>query len=126
MSSAGRSEDSKEARFGHLLNPIRDLAQNWNIDVARDLEQYLEELEHIEVSFDGGLTSLNFAEAARLIQVRCCLAPLSRAGRCCGSSRVPIDNGLSAAETAPRIAHRMCRIGAVACCRAPRACTAAR
>jgi len=74
MSSAGRSEDSKEARFGHLLNPIRDLAQNWNIDVARDLEQYLEELEHIEVSFDGGITSLNFAEAARLIQVRC---PLS-------------------------------------------------
>ncbi len=62
--------DDKAARYGHLLNPIRDLAQNWNIDVARDLEDYLEELETIEISFDGGSTTLNFAEAARLIQVR--------------------------------------------------------
>lgn len=62
--------DDKAARYAHLLNPIRDLAQNWNIDVARDLEDYLEDLESIEISFDGGVTSLNFAEAARLIQVR--------------------------------------------------------
>lgn len=62
--------DDKAARYAHLLNPIRDLAQNWNIDVARDLEDYLEDLESIEISFDGGITSLNFAEAARLIQVR--------------------------------------------------------
>jgi condensin-2 complex subunit H2 len=46
------------------------LAQNWNIDVAKDLEDYLDELEHIQISFDGGKTSLNFAEAALLIQVR--------------------------------------------------------
>ena len=71
MASSRAGEDvDREARFEKLLNPIRDLAQNWNIDVARDLEEYLEELEHIEISFDGGLTSLNFAEAARLIQVR--------------------------------------------------------
>jgi hypothetical protein len=98
MSSAGRSDDSKEARFGHLLNPIRDLAQNWNIDVARDLEQYLEELEHIEVSFDGGITSLNFTEAARLIQVRRLFLPLLRASRSCGPCRAPTGNGLSAPE----------------------------
>jgi len=70
--AAGARED-KEARFLHLLNPIRDLAQNWNIDVAKDLEDYLDELEHIEISFDGGITSLNFAEAARLIQGSACV-----------------------------------------------------
>lgn len=48
----------------------RDLAQNWSIDVARDLEEYLDELESISISFDGGKTNLNFAEAALLIQVR--------------------------------------------------------
>lgn len=69
-SRAGGATDEREARFEKLLNPIRDLALNWNIDVAHDLEEYLEELEHIEISFDGGLTSLNFAEAARVIQVR--------------------------------------------------------
>jgi condensin-2 complex subunit H2 len=46
-----------------------DLAQNWNIDVARDLEEYLTELESISISFDGGKTNVNFAEAALLIQV---------------------------------------------------------
>ncbi len=46
-----------------------DLAQNWNIDVARDLEEYLSELESISISFDGGKTNVNFAEAALLIQV---------------------------------------------------------
>ncbi len=48
----------------------RDLAQNWNIDVAKDLVDYLDELETIEVSFDGGKSTMNFAEAALLIQVR--------------------------------------------------------
>jgi condensin-2 complex subunit H2 len=47
-----------------------DLAQNWAIDVAKDLEDYLEELESIKISFDGGKTSLNFAQAALVIQVR--------------------------------------------------------
>ena len=48
----------------------RDLASNWNIDLAQELEEYIEELEHVTVSFDGGQTSLNFAEAALVIQVR--------------------------------------------------------
>lgn len=50
-----------------------DLAQNWNIDVARDLEEYLDELEGVEISFDGGKTSLNFAQAALLIQGSACI-----------------------------------------------------
>jgi len=47
-----------------------DLASNWNIDLAQELEEYIDELEHVTVSFDGGKTSLNFAEAALVIQVR--------------------------------------------------------
>ena len=41
----GPAEGSqKEARFSHLLQPIRDLAENWNIDVASELEDYLNEV----------------------------------------------------------------------------------
>jgi hypothetical protein len=67
MSSSFGSTDRTE-RFSALLQPIRDLAQNWSIDVARDLEDYLEELESIQISLDGGRSTLNFAEAAMLIQ----------------------------------------------------------
>lgn len=39
-----------------------DLASNWHIDLASELEEYLQELEHIHISFDQGKTQLNFAE----------------------------------------------------------------
>eukprot|EP00887_Chlorella_sp_A99_P001915 scaffold18.g1915.t1 len=54
-------------RFAALLAPIRDLAATWNVDVAHELEEYLEELESITFQFEAGPT-LNFAEAALLIQ----------------------------------------------------------
>lgn len=63
------SEKVEEFRFKHLLEPIRDLTVNWNVDIARDLEGYLGELELLEISLDGGDNLLNFAEAALLIQV---------------------------------------------------------
>ena len=31
-------------RYAELLKPIRDLAENWNVDVARELERYLDEV----------------------------------------------------------------------------------
>lgn len=40
----------------------RDLAGNWNIDIASELEEYLGELENITFSFDGDSRKLNFAE----------------------------------------------------------------
>jgi condensin-2 complex subunit H2 len=61
-------EQLTEKRFAHLLQPIRDLADNWNIDIAKDLEDYLAELEEITFQFDGVNKTLNFAEAALLIQ----------------------------------------------------------
>ena len=47
----------------------RDLADNWNIDIALHLEEYLDELEHVTIAFSDGDGTLNFAEAALLIQV---------------------------------------------------------
>jgi condensin-2 complex subunit H2 len=70
------SSASTEGRFAHLLQPIRDLATNWHIDIARELEEYLSELETIAISFDNGtgvLQQLNFAEAALVIQGSACI-----------------------------------------------------
>ena len=30
-----------DGKYAHLLQPIRDLAANWNVDVANELEDYL-------------------------------------------------------------------------------------
>lgn len=37
-------EGDLQTRFAHLLQPIRDLAKNWDIDVATLLEEYLAEV----------------------------------------------------------------------------------
>lgn len=34
----------REARFSYLLNPIRDLSKNWDVDIACLLEEYLAEV----------------------------------------------------------------------------------
>ncbi|KAM4670892.1 condensin-2 complex subunit H2 isoform 2-T2 [Amazona ochrocephala] len=87
-----------ESRFVHLLQPIRDLTKNWEVDVAAQLSEYLEEvrmggsrrwppqpppphshpsrsrqLEHVCISFDNGKTTMNFTEAALLIQGSACV-----------------------------------------------------
>ncbi|XP_069764171.1 condensin-2 complex subunit H2 [Narcine bancroftii] len=62
-----------ESRFAHLLQPIRELTKNWEIDVAAQLGEYLEELDQICISFDDGKTTMNFAEAALLIQGSACI-----------------------------------------------------
>ncbi|XP_056443567.1 condensin-2 complex subunit H2 [Gadus chalcogrammus] len=65
--------ESAENRFAHLLQPIRELTKNWDIDVASELNDYLEELDEICIAFDGGKIQLNFAEAALLIQGSTCI-----------------------------------------------------
>ena len=102
--------DSAETRFAHLLQPIRELTKNWDVDVASELADYLEEvtwmagyylgfvviaiwaysggtrcyhvciitswlfqLDEMCITFDGGKTTLNFAEAALLIQGSTCI-----------------------------------------------------
>ena len=34
-----------KAKYNYLLAPVKDLVENWNVDLAADLEDYLEELE---------------------------------------------------------------------------------
>ena len=70
----GATTAGSDARFANLLEPIRDLAQNWSIDIASELEEYLGELEAITISFDelDGRT-LNFVEAAMVIQGSACI-----------------------------------------------------
>ncbi|KAH1164717.1 hypothetical protein KIL84_008099 [Mauremys mutica] len=65
--------ENVESRFLHLLQPIRDLTKNWEVDVAAQLGEYLEELDQICISFDGGQTTMNFIEAALLIQGSACI-----------------------------------------------------
>ncbi|KAM6895725.1 condensin-2 complex subunit H2 [Xenentodon cancila] len=65
--------ESMESRFAHLLQPIRELTKNWEVDVASELNDYLEELDDMCITFDGGKTRLNFAEAALLIQGSACI-----------------------------------------------------
>ena len=62
------SVQSENTRFQQLLAPIRDLAENWNIDLASQLEEYLEEIGQIEITFDNGRTKIDFVQAALLIQ----------------------------------------------------------
>lgn len=40
--------ESTESRFAHLLQPIRELTKNWDIDVAAELNDYLEEVRHVQ------------------------------------------------------------------------------
>lgn len=40
--------ESTESRFAHLLQPIRELTKNWEIDVASELNDYLEEVSYAQ------------------------------------------------------------------------------
>ena len=49
----------REQRFSDLVQPIRDLAVNWDIDIASSLEEYLEELESIKLTVKGQSVSIS-------------------------------------------------------------------
>ncbi len=67
---AADEEEDRRNRFSHLLQPIRDLAENFNIDLAHELEDYLDDLEECTIALtdENGTRKLNFAEAALLIR----------------------------------------------------------
>lgn len=73
FASQSHNPGDLETRFSQLLQPIRDLTKNWDVNIAEHLEDYLSELEKVTVSFDGGLTTMNFAEAAMVIQGSACV-----------------------------------------------------
>ncbi|CAL9073187.1 unnamed protein product [Musa textilis] len=63
------SDESGGTRF-HFLQPNRDLQSNWEVDLAKKLEEYLLKICSGEISSDQDheLNSVNFAEAALLLQ----------------------------------------------------------
>ena len=41
---ASSQQSGPDSRFQHLLQPIRDLTKNWNVDIASQLDEYLAEV----------------------------------------------------------------------------------
>ncbi|KAL0225226.1 hypothetical protein RCL1_003138 [Eukaryota sp. TZLM3-RCL] len=66
MSSLVADESALSNKWSHLLQPFRDLAENWNINIDRDLESYMQELEDI-AAHDTNDLDINFAHAAVII-----------------------------------------------------------
>ncbi|KAL5713144.1 hypothetical protein ACHQM5_015249 [Ranunculus cassubicifolius] len=62
------SRENEEPRF-HIIQPLRDPESNWGVDLAKNLEEYLMKICSGEViGEDDGHLSINFAEAALLLQ----------------------------------------------------------
>ncbi|XP_049398990.1 condensin-2 complex subunit H2 isoform X1 [Solanum stenotomum] len=63
--------DEENAKF-HTVQPLRDLESNWGVDLAKNLEEYLLKICSGEITSenydDGHHLSVNFAEAALLLQ----------------------------------------------------------
>jgi len=68
QSQAASQSDVDDQRFAELLKPIKDLTTNWEVPLADLLSTYIDDLQHVTITFDGGETSVNFAEAALLLQ----------------------------------------------------------
>ncbi|EER97300.1 condensin-2 complex subunit H2 [Sorghum bicolor] len=67
MDSGGGEVGSTGGRFP-ILQANRDPESNWELDVAKSLEEYLLKICSGEVSGEDGAHSVNFAEAALLLQ----------------------------------------------------------
>jgi hypothetical protein len=61
----------EESRWALLLQPIKQLEKNWDIDIAAELTDYLEELATLTFEVNG-LCSLDFAEAAMVVHSSSC------------------------------------------------------
>ena len=60
-------------RFARLLQHIRDLTKNWEVEVGAQLGEHLEELDQLCISLDEGKPTVNILEAAPLIQGSACV-----------------------------------------------------
>ena len=64
----------RESRFASFIKPLRELAENWQIDVAHEIEVYIEELHALhEEHQDAGEGTFNFASAALFLQGSTCV-----------------------------------------------------
>lgn len=60
-----------EAKWASLLQPIKQLEKNWDIDIAAELADYLEELSVLTFEVNGR-KNLDFAEAALVVHSSSC------------------------------------------------------
>lgn len=65
------SDKEEHSKWHALLQPIRDLEKNWDVDIAGELTDYLEELSQITFEVDG-ICNLDFAEAAYIVHGSSC------------------------------------------------------
>jgi hypothetical protein len=57
------NENQPFNRWRNLLQPVKDMAAAWAVDVGAELEAYMAELEQIRFTYEDP-TSLNFSEGA--------------------------------------------------------------
>ncbi|VDN55846.1 unnamed protein product [Dracunculus medinensis] len=62
------AEEDIGSRYLFLLQPVKDLAKNWNIDIAAYLLDFIERLKAIQSDERLENKNFNFAEAGLLIQ----------------------------------------------------------
>ena len=75
--SGGGEGSTSTGRFP-ILQANRDPESNWEVDVAKSLEEYLLKICSGEISGEDGAHNFNFAEGALVCRVSC--------GECVGSS----------------------------------------
>lgn len=71
MTGVSGGESGAEQKRLHVVQPQRDLEANWEVDLAKKLEDYLLKICSGEISGsveDDGHSPVNFAEAALLLQ----------------------------------------------------------
>ncbi|KAK4477845.1 hypothetical protein RD792_017108 [Penstemon davidsonii] len=69
MNNVSENPESSSGRFIQSVQPLRDLQSNWTVDLAKNLEEYLLKICSGEITgADDAIISVNFAEAALLLQ----------------------------------------------------------
>lgn len=78
MAVSGLNADSMMDKYAHLCNPLKELADSWEIDISEELSDYVTTLNELSLCFDFEASSLpesertqkkiNFTQAAMIIQ----------------------------------------------------------
>ena len=66
-----QSQGDLESRYEIILKPIRDLTKNWDVDLASQLEQYLEEVSDFSKKKKNPL--VKYALSNKFRQIAVCL-----------------------------------------------------
>lgn len=83
--------ESTESRYAHLLQPIRELTKNWEIDLASELNDYLDEviyLYHRGSYFDSFRPPYKLTRDSNILLHQTC-GPCPRTGSPTGSVWLP-------------------------------------